>query len=142
MREILFRGKRVDNGEWVYGFYTESCAARMGTIIENDNDDYCVDPATVGQYTGLTDRNRKRIFKGDIVEFQFDNDDCPFPNKDTKKRVGRVFFKKFRASFAIAMGQNGSSGINNDLFKYVQGGNRVSVIGNIHDHPELLKESE
>lgn len=98
-----------------------------------------VDPATVGQYTGLTDKNGVKIFEGDVVEFQFDNDDCQFPNKDTKKRVGRVFFKEFRASFAIAMGANGSTRINNDLFKYVQNGNRVSVIGNIHDNPELLE---
>lgn len=63
---------------------------------------------------------------------------CPFPNKDTKKRVGKVFFSDFRASWSIAMGRKGSKGINNDLFKFVQNGNRVEVIGSAFDNPELL----
>ena len=80
----------------------------------------------------------KLIWENDIVSFQFDNDDCSFPNKDTRKRIGKVFFSDFRASWSIAMGRNGSKSLNNDLFKYVQNGNRVEVIGNIFDNPELL----
>ena len=101
-----------------------------------------VDKSTICQCTGLKDKNGKLIWENDIVRFQFDNDYCPFPNKDTKKRIGKVFFSDFRASWAIAMGRNGRKYLNNDLFNYVQNGNRVEVIGNIFDNPELLEVGE
>lgn len=159
MREILFRGKAINrnkfreyrtnykNGDWVYGLISKpycECFPSIPPEMTNTNgiSGIDVDYTTIGQYTGLTDKNGIRIFEGDVVEFQFDKDDCSFSDKDTKKRIGRVYFEEFRASFAIAMGRNGSSVINNDLFKYVQNGNRVSVIGNIHDNPELLGDDE
>lgn len=141
---FLFRAKRVDNGEWTYGYLY--CIWERKYILwgmTNDVPDMTeVDPSTICQCTGLKDRNGKLIWENDIVRFQFDNDDCPFPNKDTKKRVGKVFFSDFRASWSIAMGRNGSKALNNDLFKYVQNGNRVEVIGNIFDNPELLEVEE
>ena len=128
MREILFRGKRIDNGEWV----------EWNMITGIPHDIHILDN-TICQCTGLKDKNGKLIWENDIVNFQFDNDDCQFPNKDTKKRKGKVFFSDYRASFSIAMGRRGSKSLNNDLFKYVQCGNRVEVIGNIFDNPELLE---
>ena len=74
MREILFRGKRTDNGEWVEG------DLRHGGYYLNDPDvyilvpfadtviNYPVDPETVGQYTGATDISGRRVFEGDIME--------------------------------------------------------------------------
>ena len=148
MREILFRGKRVDNGKWECGFHVMYSRSIAHPYSYTDGDHYIqtvphnmkfkVDTETVCQYTGLTDKNGKKIFEGDIVAYQVDNDDCPFPNKDTRKRVGRVFFQDWRASFAVAEGRNGSDMCNQDLFNYVRNGNRTEVIGNIYDNPDLI----
>ena len=136
MREILFRAKRIDNWEWIEGDLVHAPDGR--TAVSTYDDLVETVPETVCQYTGLTDKNGRKIFEGDIITYQHDNDDCPFPNKDTKRRVGRVYFQEFRSCFAVAEGRNGSDMINQDLFKYVQNGNRVQVIGNIFDNPELI----
>ena len=138
----LFKAKRADNGEWVTGYYTKSIVngSVFGYIRESIfGTDIKIMLNTLCQYTGLKDKNGKLIWEGDIILFQLDNDDCPFPNKDTKKRLGKVFYKGFRTTFAIGMGENGSSSINDDLWKYVQNGNRVEVIGNVFDNAELLE---
>ena len=147
MREILFRGKRVDNGEWIKGYYCRFgwTGQEKHYIIPHYSSDGMpmeIDPDTVGQYTGLTDKNGVKIFEGDIVSYQFDNDDCPLPNKNTKKRIGRIFFSDWRASYSVTAGKNGCDSINTNLYGYVRNGNRVEVIGNIRDNPELLEESK
>lgn len=140
MREILFKAKRKDNGEWVEGYYVKGSTRHCILPHLGGYPKWDVDENTICQYTGLTDKNGDKIWENDIVRFQFDNDDCPFPNKDIKKRIGKVFFSDFRASWSIAMGRNGSKCLNNDLFKYVQNGNRVEIIGNIFDNKELIGE--
>ena len=147
----LFKTKRTDNGEWVEGalFNGEShCIIGQEIKFSPYTEHECkivgyeVDRDTICQCTGLNDKNGKLIWEGDIILFQRDNDDCPFTNKDTKKRFGKVFYKGFRTTFAIGMGKNGSGSINDDLWKYVQNGNRVEVIGSAIDNPELLDVGE
>lgn len=143
MREILFRGKHIHalpqnrhlDGTWVFGYLCDENYINSPEL----EGEYLVDPETICQYTGLTDKNGRKIFERDIVRYQFDNDDCPFPNKHTEKIIGKVFFSDFRASFSVTAGRNLSASLNNDLFKYVQNGNRVEVIGNIFDNQELIR---
>ncbi len=68
-REILFRGRRVDNGEWVYGNYAfcDCVTEQQHYIFQNKPFDHAVIPATVGRYTGLTDKNGVKIFKGTLL---------------------------------------------------------------------------
>ena len=132
MQGALFNGEShcIIGQEIKFSPYTEHECKIVGHEVDRD---------TICQCTGLKDKNGKLIWEGDIILFQLDNDDCPFLNKDTKKRLGKVFYKGFRTTFAIGMGKNGSSSINDDLWKYVQNGNRVEVIGNVFDNAELLE---
>ena len=119
MREILFRGKRVDNCEWAYGYYTV-CRVTDDHVIDGKECNHVVIPGTVGQYTGENDKNGRKIFEGDIVRV---ND----------KYVDAVIFSNgcFCMESQIMMFE----------FTY-QCFDEIEVIGNIHDNPELLKEGK
>ena len=135
-REILFRGKRTDNCEWVYGNY---CYAELidksgyeDLIIEQpaDGETRRVIPETVGQYTGLTDKNGKKIFEGDIVKFT--DDDGDYSNYE-------VYFDNNLMAFMTKELLCGGIG---DMSKWEKWREMYEVIGNIHDNPELLESED
>ena len=68
IREIIFRGKRADNGEWVYGFLVKMWGQYHIVDQNDENSAYMIKPETVGQFTGLTDKNGNKIFEGDIMQ--------------------------------------------------------------------------
>ena len=137
MREILFRGKRLDNGEWVYGslLQVEHEDGSFTTAIFHKKDaggDAEVSPSTVGQYTGLKDKNGKRIFEGDIVaQNWYDHDE---PSDDS---FGEVVFCEYDCSFSVMDIQKDGIIPLGRCHAYHW---EVEVIGNIHDNSELLEE--
>ena len=141
MREILFRGKRLDNGEWVYGSFlqVEHEDGSFTTAIFQKKDaggDAEVSPATVGQYTGLRDKNGKRIFEGDIVVFSRGRN---LPNSACLPEVikynqGDCAYQRYRLGRCVVRGGSGLL-IQPDMMV------ECEVFGNIHDNPELLDAS-
>ena len=135
MREILFRGKRADNGEWVEGdvLQTRYHSGHIEYQIMPQtpvSSAVPVLPKTVGQFTGLTDRNGKRIFEGDICRFKRFNDIY----------IGKIVFNVKTASFIMwyqpIVGAYGEKATQKMLLSVCDG---IEVIGNIHDNPELLR---
>lgn len=129
MREYLFRGKRLDNGEWFYGCYQEY--PNNEVCIQNTyRDSYFVSPETVGQFTEILDKNGKKIFEGDIV-YLSENVKQTFDVDD-----GVIIYN--HGAFFV----NNADSLRSTLFAltdytFVL---RGRVIGNIHDNPELLEE--
>ena len=133
MREILFRGKRLQGGEWVEGYFFKSDinkkereSGKATIIFTPDCDTFIMVPEcrnsfmvvsdTVGQYTGMKGKNGKRVFEGDILSL----------------RTGRPHVVRF---------EDGAFVLENTAIP-VSFSNKFEVIGNIHDNPELLKGGE
>lgn len=136
MREIIFRGKRLNDGEWVEGNLfipdkpdtpTQIC---IGTNVVRIS--YDVDPSTIGSYTGLTDKNGKKIFEGDIIKYK-NTDGIKF-NGVALTVIGKVIYNEKNASFAIS-GKDEIGAKHYDYFPI----KNIEVIGNIFDNPEILK---
>ena len=133
MREILFRGKRVDNGEWIQGDIVQFPVHGVVRIVEQEPSykDAEVDSDTVGQYTGLTDKNGRKIFEGDIIHLEY-----------SQVFFGGEYFGEYTAEVSYKEGCFVTDGINNgDEIETPLSGfdnDEVEIIGNIHDSPELL----
>jgi len=151
VREILFRGKRIDNGEWVCGLPTRQ-PANVNTInailcggyFDNDFGTVCghyekVDPATISQYTGLSDKNGKKIFEGDIISLvNADYEEikvvCDFGTARREIYGNLVDIVGFY--FKLPNGKKSFPIVSNYLGKHDL--EIFEVTGNIHDNPELL----
>lgn len=129
MREILFRGKRVDNGEWVQGDLLQNVDCLK--IREQEKDikhiarSFEVFPETIGQYTGITDKNGKKIFEGDKLQFDYLGKNLGVNG------IGTVVFDK--GKFGVLWGWHNE-------FVCLDGfaNTTIEIIGNIHDNPELM----
>lgn len=135
MREVLFRGKRTDTGEWIEGHYLNR---------SNDNEDiHCimekypatagkrVTPETVGQFTGLLDKNGQKVFEGDIMAYQ--------KSDGTEDIEGVVAYGKFNCS--RCSGVYGWYITDCGDIRNLDGTPWLRVCGNIHDNPEKVKEA-
>ena len=142
MREIKFRGKNINNGEWVYGYYSvsEEIINNGGTkcnYIEWNQQfhhitekslrpkTYVIFSKTVGQFTGLTDMNGKEIYEGDIFLFE--------ELTNHEYLMAEIKFKEFSW---WCINENEAMLLEEMIFKNVLDG---KIIGNIHDNPELLE---
>ena len=121
MREIIFRGKRLNDGEWVEGNFVKGCIDDFAYIVEFGNKDLCrnyveVIPETVGQYTGFDDKNGKKVFEGDILkaEIWWEQGGC-YPHTETRF-IEATFPNMYKNHFE-----------------------KFEVVGNIYDNPELLR---
>lgn len=139
MKEILFRGKRVDNGKEVIGFYfnvpehhNPDLSGKSIIISINNGLYFEVVPETVGQYTGLRDKKGKRIFEGDICKTCFES------YTRNWEEVG-VVVTEFCGAYGIksADGKHFRAFINETVYA-----RSCEVIGNIYDNPELLESKE
>lgn len=135
MREILFKAKRIDNGEWVEGYYRADPDADVHFIcgwdyypsengLEREPFEYEIDPGTLCQYTGLFDKNGKKIWENDNVD-TFEESSKEILRNVVKFKDGcfKVFKKHYLSMY---------------LDSYEK--NDLKAVGNIFDNPELLEE--
>lgn len=143
-REYLYRGKRKDNGEWIEG-YLYRLSEKMNPfimLINKCGESHEVIPETVGQYTGLTDKNDKKIFEGDILKYAKDGYSFLYVVLWSDEFAGWItvlskeytIYKKY---YTTTIDVDGETMDCWDGWKEY-----YEIIGNIHDNKELLEVQE
>lgn len=128
MRDILFRGKRIDNGEWEYGYLYGIWEQRyiLWGMTNNVPNMVEVDPETICQYTGLTDKNGKKIWENDILEGHLDD---KFPEDVTREQV--IWHESgWKTEEPGCVDKEYLDEFDTENFE---------VVGNVYDNPELLE---
>lgn len=129
MREILFRGKRIDNDKWIEGSLVVAADRYfIYVLVVNELVDFEVDPETVGQYTGLEDKNGIKIFEGDIVEYEE-----PDFNEKMRASVRYGGFSGNYPAFDIGDHDFDCNGLQLICVERL-----AKVLGNKFDNPKLL----
>ena len=137
MREILFKAKRIDNGEWVEGFLIKDLHEEewyIGFLFgggAHDTDVVQINSETICQYTGLTDKNGNKIWENDVVKGRHWAENESYYNfqVDCNEKSGLILFESPTANARLSI---------HDFYDFKE----VEVIGNIFDNPELLEGSE
>lgn len=133
VREILFRGKRADNGKWVYGNLLQYLNGQSAILVEIGGlRVFSVISFTVGQYTGLLDKYGTKIFEGDIIDMTGEDWDAAGPAGHVSP-ICAVEFDKFTGGFTPFADYDCDCGV------YINAGG-CKVVGNRWDNPELLEE--
>lgn len=128
MRKILFRGKNIYTGEWVYGMPCATEKSGIYAVQTLKGGIFDVIPETVGQYIGLSDKNGKQIFEGDVLQY-------------TSQSTGDTSIE------GVAVAEQWNCSCCYGVFGFaIDGGdlrdcNRLEITGNIHDNPKLVEEA-
>ena len=137
MREILFRGRgntKYNDGEWYYGVPIRDFEGDWQICTNNSK--RVVIPETIGQYTGVTDKNGERIFEGDIVKYK---EACKFGDNDEMEEAEEQYLctniVEFKNGRFFPLPQR--CDCEDYFFSY--GSYDFEVVGNVHDNPELLR---
>jgi uncharacterized phage protein (TIGR01671 family) len=136
MRTIKFRGKSVNNGEWIYGMPTYDLNYIFADGQMNSPDNYEVDAATVGQFTGLIDKDGKEIFEGDVVDVI---NGMIGPRK-------LIIYSTEKSAFMYQVLSDEKSADMRPIKGDIEFINKhfpaksITIIGNIHDNPELINK--
>jgi uncharacterized phage protein (TIGR01671 family) len=136
MRKILFRGKQLQTGEWLYADFFVALNTHAPIAWKNSEGDFVfgniIDRDTIGQYTGVEDKNGVKIFEGDIIQWM---DICGTnSNYVTEELVGGVEFSEARGCFEV---RTGFTACQANIIGW-----RCEVIGNIYDNPKLWEAQE